>query len=281
MKKLILFLSLSLTLTDCSGMSYVKNFLSTRSTAIKARQDDIIAPRVAIIYITDDMDFKTTILNLVDAAKAPEILGIILIVDNHGGRTAQFSMLHDSIKKISALKPIISLVTVALSGGYMVASATNYIIAHRCADIGSIGVMMEVSRFRDPIMKNNGIETKYTMEIFKAGEYKGVYNAHNQELSEKERVYIQNDIDKAYTEFKKMVAEDRNLNLEESDLWAEAQNFIAHEALSRGLIDEIGTIFEAETKILELIRDRHATRSFKDEIRPCFYDNKEADDKSA
>ena len=274
MKKLIIFFSLFIVFGNCSGMSHVQNFLAKRNIWGFEQAVDAIAPQVGIMYIADDLDFKQTALNLIHAAKSPDIWGIIVIIDNNGGRTTQFSMLHDIIKKITPIKPVICLVTAALSGGYMVASATDYIIATRLAAIGSIGVLMEISRFQDPVMNQNGIKTKYTVDIFKAGKFKDLYDSHSQELSEEERAYIQDSIDRTYEEFKKMMVENRNLKLEDSEQWAEAQSFIAPEALELGLIDEIGTMFEAEAKIIELIRAKNPIESFKNKVSPFFYDEK-------
>ena len=102
--------------------------------------------------------------------------------------------------------------------------------------------------------------------MFTAGEFKGYAFEYTKNLSEKERNYAQSYIDGIYKKFLDLVAKDRNLDLACSKEWAEGIVFLGEEALSLGLIDAIGTIFEAEKKILELIKFKNPTVLYADDI---------------
>ena len=228
-------------------------------------------PRVAVIYLNEETNLEQTAFNLIDAAKRNEILGILLIINHFGGLADLFSVLHDVTKRITAMKPVIGLIAgSAISGGYMVASATDYIIAHSCSDIGHIGVVHTLFQYRNP-KKMGEVEASLAVENFRAGEFKTVYSNYSEELSPQEKQHVQESVNKSYAQFLEMVAQNRKLKIENYKEWADGKAFIASEALQLGLIDEIGTIFEAEGKMLELISKRNPNNIFAKKIDPVFY----------
>ena len=233
---------------------------------IFTKKNTQVTPQVRFISLLDDLDFKQVAQDFAAAAKNPEIAGIILLINNNGGHAGSFSVLHDMIKKITVMKPVISLIaSSACSGGYMIASAADYIIAHSCSDIGCIGVYNSITRYKNPKQKNH-IEADMEVEIFSAGEFKTYWNEYAEDLSQRERMYVQSFVDTIYKKFLDMVAKNRNLDLATYKEWAEGKIFLAEEALSLGLIDEIGTIFQAETKMLELIKLKNPTMVYAGDI---------------
>lgn len=265
MKKLLL-LALALFLSipmSCTGMAYIKNIFYPQEPTQKTAE--AIKPQVAVIYISNEPDFKQLAINLTEAAKNNEIMAILLMIDNSGGNVGTFSLIHDLVKKIRTIKPVVSLITGgAYSCGYMLASATDYIIAPSGSEIGCIGTIVEIQRWKDA-KKTGDIEATLGVEIFHGGEFKAISNPYN-ELTDKDRDYIQSIAEQSYDYFLKVVAENRNLSLENYKEWAEGKIFIASKALKLGLIDEIGTIFEAEDKIIELIRQKNPDSAFDKEM---------------
>lgn len=213
--------------------------------------------KVKFISIGENPNITYVASQIIGAVKDPAIKGIILAINNSGGSSSVYTMLHDTIKKACAFKPIIGIVTNAYSAGYLIASATDYIIAHNCSGIGNIGAICEIIHYKAPrIQRQDGIHADITVDTFKAGEFKGLLNAYHGEFSEKERAYLQKGIESSYELFVSMVAEDRSLDKNNAHEWAEAKDFLAYEALKLGLIDKIGTMFDAEAKIAELIKTK-------------------------
>lgn len=262
MKKIIALVLLFSATINSFGMEYLKNFFQIKVT----RLNYPIKPRVEVIELVDPINFKESLISLLMAAKNNEVSGILLMVKSTGGHTAAFSVVHDVIKKIAKIKPVVALImSSALSGGYMLASPAHYIIAHSCSDVGSIGVFAEREKHTDLKITDRAVEAKMEVELFSVGEFKTVYHPYGK-LSDKDRKYIQENLEKVYQQFVSMVGQDRNLNCKDYKTWAEGKAFLAYEALELGLIDEIGTIFEAEAKILELIRQRNPDCVFDNEI---------------
>ncbi|MDR3551111.1 MAG: S49 family peptidase [Candidatus Babeliales bacterium] len=259
MKRVLLFLVLAHMPVNCLNVKeYVCSMFYKKTVAC--------TPRVRVISISDNLDFKQVTDELVAAAKDTTIDGIILKIDNGGGHTGSFSVLHDIIKKVTTIKPVISLIGgYAGSCGYMIASAANYIVAHTLSDIGSIGVLWEITRLKNP-KTTKDIEAEMQVEIFYCGQFKTVGFPHAKDFSDKDRAYVQHYLDEIYKQFLNSVAKNRNLDNNTSKEWAEGKMFIAPQALQLGLIDEIGTIFEVETKILQLIKQKNPTISYADSI---------------
>lgn len=194
-------------------------------------------------------------------AKNDQYRGILLLIDNSGGSAAVYSYLHDTILRIRKIKPVVALVTgSALSGGYWVASAADYIIAHGASDIGSIGVYREIQRWSDTQVETGSYKAKVVPYILTAGKYKGISNPYKKDFSEDEERYLREDTEKTYQHFLESVASDRGLSVKDAQAWADGKSFIASEALTLHLIDEIGTRFEAEQKLFALIKKRHACK---------------------
>lgn len=216
---------------------------------------------IKTIHIGNEIHFHKIMIDLLNAGKNEAILGVLLVIDNYGGRTTNFFMLHDLIKKVARLKPVVALVAgAALSCGYAVASAADYIIAGNLSELGNIGVISEKWYYKEPsitVKDGDAITTaKLEMDLFRAGECKDLHNP-NRQLNDTEKRYLQENVDKIYHNFLALVAQNRSLNLDQYKSWAEGRIFIGFEALQLGLIDEIGTIFEAENKLAELIHKRN------------------------
>ena len=226
--------------------------------------NDETKAKIAVIEMEHGKPLKKMGQELIQAAKDKNIRGILLIIDCPGGDAARFSSIHDLIKKIKKTKPIVGLVVgYAASGGYMWASATDYIIASSFAHVGSIGVSMTKETYKK-MRRTGNVEAEVDIEMFFAGEFKDLFCDYRSKLTNSQRQFIEATLEKHYQLFLQMVAENRGLDLNECKKWAEGKLFLAPEALSLGLIDEIGTLFEAEQKLIELINIRNPMCAFSD-----------------
>lgn len=207
------------------------------------------------ITLNPDTDLQSFAEVMLGLAKNDACDGILVIIDNNGGSSAHYSVIYDLMCRIKKIKPIVGLVTGnAYSVGYLVASAVDYLFAHSLSGVGNIGVYQEVQRWADVSIKQDSYEALAKMYVFRSGKYKGLTNPCVGDLSEDEKTYLQNQVEKVYQELVAMIAQSRGLDIAQADKWADGKDFIASEALALGLIDEIGTIFEAEAKLVELMK---------------------------
>jgi len=128
------------------------------------------------------------------------------------------------------------------SGGYWIASACDELWARTGSIVGSIGV--RGSRFTaTELLDTAGVE----YEQFTAGDYKeaGVPFA---EMDEGEREYLQGIVDGYYDEFVDVVAAGRGLD-PEFVRSTEAKVYLGPEAAELGLVDELGTRRDVESRL--------------------------------
>ncbi len=230
--------------------------IAKQEQKIEDKELKVVKAKIAPISILENSDLIQVMFSIVEAAKNKEVSGILLNIDCNGGAADKFSALHDLIRKVKEKKPVVGHVLgSALSGGYLVGSATSYLIAQSVSGIGSIGTVLELHKYKEPKVTGN-VEARLQVDLYSSGEYKTLYNPFR-ELTEQEDAYLKSENEKSYQLFLKFVSENRNLDLKDSKKWAEGIIHFAHDALKLGLIDEIGTIFEAEEKLIELIRKRN------------------------
>ena len=254
MKRMVLILSLLFTVvsTQCQNGEPSSNL------------KDPHRANFLIVKLVNNKDLLQVGEKLCRAAMDENIFGIMLLIDSFGGDIGQFSTLHDLVKRIGAAKPVVGLVVgEASSGGYLVASATNYIFAQSGSPLGNIGCVTTIERVaRQTVEQNSGKSETCEVELFTAGEFKALFCKNAPPLTESQWVYLKERVDTGYKLFLKLVSQNRGLSLESSKEWAEGRMFYGDEAKHIGLIDEVGTLFEASDKILKLIQERYPAHEF-------------------
>ncbi len=174
-----------------------------------------------------------------EAEDNPLVTAIILEINSPGGSAVASDEIATAVKK--AKKPVIAVIREAgASGGYWIASATDHIIANRMSITGSIGVVSSYLEF-------SGLMEKYGVgyERLMAGKYKDL-GTPLRKLSSEEEVIIQKKLDTIHTFFIKEIAANRNLSEQKVRELATGEYYLGVEALSLGLIDQLGDQSTAE-----------------------------------
>lgn len=254
MKKALVIAFLSLLCGGSINNYFGKNILNSGNLVNKNQMDNQAnKPNVAKVNITltEQIDFDKLLVDLSRAAKDKNIAAILLFVENYGGAVVRFSVLHDLIKEISRIKPVVTYAVAAASAGYLACCGSSYIVGSTASCIGSIGVYQELHKCKG--INKNGSDMD--VEIITPCEFKALENPHLR-LTDRQKNHIKNNIDHAYRNFLEVVCEDRkgqNLSIDNYKKWAEGQTFDGNQAKKLGLIDEVGTPFAAERKICELL----------------------------
>jgi protease-4 len=253
MKKALVAVSLTLLLGASLNNYFNKNSFKASNTLQEAQFNNLASkPNIAKINITltEKIDFDKVLADLSKAAKDKSISAILLFVENYGGEVVRFSVLHDMIKEISKIKPVVTYAVAAASGGYLACCGSSYIVGSSVSCIGSIGVYQVLQK-----QKGFGHSQDMDVEIITPCEFKALEHP-NLKLSDRQKKHIKSKIDHAYQRFLEIVCEDRkthNLTIQDYKKWAEGQIFDGNQAKELGLIDEVGTLFTAERKICELL----------------------------
>ena len=174
--------------------------------------------------------------------RAPHVKGIILRINSPGGAVGPSQEIYNAIGKIredGKKKIFASLSTVAASGGYYIASATDRIFANPGTLTGSIGVIMAFSNIQDLIAKI-GVKP----EVIKSGEFKDA-GSPVRSISDEERKLLQNLVDDVHLQFVEDVAKGRNLSQEVVKPLADGRVFTGRQALQFKMVDQLGGLQDA------------------------------------
>ena len=200
-----------------------------------------IGDRVALIRIEGPiLDSKDTIDEIKDYMKDPSIKAVVLRIDSPGGAVAPSQEIYEEVRKAVAKKKIIvSMGSVAASGGYYVASPATRIVANPGTLTGSIGVIMEIPNL-EGLMTKIGVKT----EVIKSGRHKDIASVFRG-IKKEDREILQNVLDNVHEQFIAAVAEGRKMVPEDVKKLADGRVFTGEQALKVGLVDELGNIEDA------------------------------------
>ncbi|MGC3975338.1 MAG: signal peptide peptidase SppA [Nitrospira sp.] len=199
--------------------------------------------RVALIRIEGViLDAQATISELKHYSENPLVKAIVLRIDSPGGGVVPSQEIHDAVKRVknkSNKAVIASMGTVAASGGYYIAAATDRIIANPGSLTGSIGVIMEMANF-EGLMKKVGVEGV----VIKSGRFKDV-GSPLRKMSDEERKLLQSVMDDVHQQFIQAVADGRSLEVADVEPLADGRIYTGRQAKEARLIDELGDLDDA------------------------------------
>lgn len=199
--------------------------------------------RVALIRIEGViLDAQATISELKHYSENPLVKAIVLRIDSPGGGVVPSQEIHDAVKRVknkSNKAVIASMGTVAASGGYYIAAATDRIIANPGSLTGSIGVIMEMANF-EGLMKKVGVEGV----VIKSGRFKDV-GSPLRKMSDEERKLLQSVMDDVHQQFIQAVADGRSLDVSDVEPLADGRIYTGRQAKEARLIDELGDLDDA------------------------------------
>lgn len=175
------------------------------------------------------------------------VKAIILRVESPGGGVAPCQEILEEIEQAKQSKPVVvSMGSMAASGGYYISCKADRIVALPGTLTGSIGVIAQIPNLKG-LFDKLGIE----MQTFTGGEHKDMYAGYRN-LTPEEQEIMQNLVDEYYEQFIAVVAESRGMDKEEVRNLATGQLYTGVEAKELGLVDELGGLDKAVEVATEL-----------------------------
>lgn len=186
------------------------------------------------------IDSQEIVKQLSNFRKDDNIKAVVLRIDSPGGVVGPSQEINAEVKKLAAVKKVVvSMGSIAASGGYYIAAPATVIIANPGTITGSIGVLMRFSNLE-------GLMGKVGMKSFtlKTGKFKDV-GSPARTMTDQDKAMLQNVIDNTHTQFVKAVAEGRNLPLEKVSAIADGRILTGEQAMALKLVDRLGTLQDA------------------------------------
>jgi protease IV len=188
------------------------------------------------------VDSKEFVDQLNNYGRSGGVRAVVVRINSPGGGVAAAQEIYEAVKKFRAVtrkKVVVSMSSVAASGGYYVACAADRVFANPGSITGSIGVIVEWYNYGDLLKW-----AKLQDVVFKSGEFKDS-GSPSRQLTDAEKIYFQNLIDNMYGQFVAAVAMSRRMSEPDVRKIADGRVFTGLEAKNNGLVDELGTLEDA------------------------------------
>jgi protease-4 len=186
------------------------------------------------------------------------VKAIVLQINSPGGEVVASDDLYRAIRDARDVKPVVvSMESMAASGGYYAAMGADYIFAKDLTITASIGVIMQtftLGGYENSLLDKLGVRF-YT---FKSGRYKDLMSPFR-EPTEDEKEMVQSLIMEVYDKFVGIVAAERDIPVEKlKNGIADGRVMTGKQALAAGLVDELGYFDDAVDKAQELAKIKNA-----------------------
>lgn len=195
--------------------------------------------KIVVIDLENVIYESDTIINKIKKyEKNEKVKGFIIRVNSPGGGVAPSQEIYKYIKNLD--KPVYAAMqSLAASGGYYVSVAADKIYALPGTITGSIGVII-----RFPNMKELYEKVGINFQTIKSGKFKDI-GSSNREMTEEEIALLKDSVMEVYNQFLTDILSSRNINKETLLSYADGRIIVGSVAKEIGLVDELGTYFDA------------------------------------
>src|SRR5256714_4207415 len=174
------------------------------------------------------------------ARRDESVEGIVLGIDSPGGSAMASEVMWQAARRVAKDKPlIVSIGSMAASGGYYLASAGDTIFADPSAIVGSIGVVGGKFVFKE-LFDKVGLHT----ETFSRGKNAELFSS-NHPFTDQQRRLVTNWMTRTYEQFTDRVMSQRGKKIKDIDEVAHGRIFLAKQARGLGMVDELVGIDKA------------------------------------
>lgn len=185
---------------------------------------------------------------IIDAGKDDDVEAVVFRVDSGGGSPIASDQIWNAVERVQEMgKPVVvSMGSVAASGGYYVAAGADHIFANETTITGSIGI------YGGKLAIGEGLERigVNIESVSVGGEFAEAFGVDK--FTEFQRAQLRNALKRGYDRFTSIVAEGREMSVEEVHERARGRVWSGADALDLGLIDEVGGYRDALSKAAEL-----------------------------
>jgi protease IV len=197
--------------------------------------------KVGVVEITGPIfDSKETIREIKEFREDKDVKAIVIRINSPGGAVGPSQEIYREIRKTLPLKKVItSMGSVAASGAYYIASATDGIMANPGTITGSIGVIIEYTNF-ESLFQKIGLAPV----VIKSGKFKDI-GSPVRKMTQKEKQLLQDFVNKTRGQFVRDVAEGRGCPVAKIDALADGRIYSGEEAKANGLVDRMGNLEDA------------------------------------
>jgi protease-4 len=234
------------------------NPLALLSAMNRKNQEQPSKPAIALVYaegtIVDgdggesilggagDVGSATIRKALRRASHDDNVKAVVIRIDSPGGSAQASEVMWQAARAVALKKPVVvSIGSMAASGGYYLASAGDYIYADSSAIVGSIGVVG--GKF---VLSGLYDKLGLTTETFTKGRNADLFSS-SKPFDDRQRRLVTNWMRNTYEQFTSRVMSTRSGKIKDIEQVARGRIFLAKQAKDLGMVDEIGGVQAAIT----------------------------------
>jgi protease-4 len=170
----------------------------------------------------------------------PQFKAVVLRVDTPGGSSMAADVIWRQVQLTAKVKPtVVSMGTVAASGGYYVSAPATRVFANPLSVTGSIGVFYAKADLSE-LLDRIGVD----IEVYKTQPHADAESFYRP-FTPEERTRLETKVAQFYQLFLGRVAEGRKMTKEAVDRVAQGRVWTGEQALAHGLVDELGGFRQA------------------------------------
>ena len=232
------------------GITEMTNVVQTKMPITKGNNT------IAVYYATGDItdntmaaipgetggiDGNTVVKDRSRLREDANIKAVVLRVNSPGGSAFASEQIWNEVVRLKAEKPVIvSMGSMAASGGYYISCAADSIFAEATTLTGSIGIFGMVPNFEGLLTDKIGLD----IDVVKTNPHSDM-NFPIRPMSEREKNIIQKNVERGYALFVKRCADGRGMSEDAIRQVAEGRVWTGATAKELGLVDQLGGINEA------------------------------------
>jgi protease-4 len=184
-----------------------------------------------------------------DARVDDAVKAVVLRIDSGGGSAFASEVIRNEVARLrEAGKPVVvSMGSVAASGGYWIATSSDEIWAAPTTITGSIGIYGMYPTFERPMAEYLGIRVDGVGTTWMSGAMR-----QDRAMSPEVKEAVQLMIEDGYQRFLSRVAEARGMTPEQVDAIGQGRVWSGQDALDNGLVDKLGSLDDAIASAAEL-----------------------------
>lgn len=178
---------------------------------------------------------------IADVRKDTTVKAVVLRVNSPGGSVLAAEKIKAEVDLLQERVPVIaSFGNYAASGGYWISACCDKIYTDATTLTGSIGVFSIIPDFSGTLNKKLHVN----VTPVNSNKHADMYNCLRP-LTKAETAYMQTTVESVYQRFTSIVAEGRDMTVEQVENLAQGRVWTGAEAVENGLADEIGNIEDA------------------------------------
>ena len=238
----------------CSSFFVAILLMSLGALAVKIEPPKVNIKKNSILLLELEgiiVDGKKFLKDLRKYSNKDDIKGVLVRIDSPGGVVGASQEIYAELNRVreELKKPVVvSVNSVAASGGYYAAVAADQIITNPGSLMGSIGVIMEFVNLEDLYQW-----AKVKRYSIKTGPFKDS-GTDTRNMTEAERMLFQRMVNEVQFQFKQAISVRRRLSREVVDKYSDGRIFTGATAVKLGFADQVGTYIDALSIVGQLAK---------------------------